>query len=43
MPGEERPRAMRRSVVAMWIVMSLIAILMVFEVALSGAADQMLR
>lgn len=35
------PRAMRRSVAMMWIVMSLIAILMVFEVALSGAADQM--
>lgn len=32
---------MRRSAAAMWIVISLIAILMVFEVALSGAAGQM--
>jgi hypothetical protein len=32
---------MRDSVLATWIVMSLIAILMVFEVALSGTASQM--
>jgi hypothetical protein len=32
---------MRRSGATPWIVMSLIAILMVFEVALSGAANPM--
>jgi hypothetical protein len=41
-PDKERPRGVARSAAAMWFVLSLIAMLMVFEVALSGATYQML-
>jgi hypothetical protein len=36
---EGRPQSTRRSATAIWVIVSLTAILMICEVALSGAAD----